>query len=222
MSDGSPAGDRDLPKVYKVPIWDPSLPAFASGAAYVYGMLDDMARFIDVRRRHACAHDEMGDGLVDAYDAWVASGMEDVPIISVAYGEFPLVSECRIVDGPVTVSVSDYDETYMNIWGFPYEVHIDSATHEMMIVEDGDCLVLVQRTDAKGMTFDSEGAGSIPVSSSWGEPGIVEFGEDDGTLSTTMFLVNSLYYGEDDAVDALRRDEPPSVAALMGQIVADG
>lgn len=213
-------GDPDEPggMMYRVPIWDPSLPAFASGVAHVYGTRDDLRDFMEVRRS-AC-HDT-GDSVLDAYDTWCASGFEDVPTVNVAYGDMPFVTECPTIGGTARGSVRDYDETYMNIWGFPYEVHIDDGGYERMLVQDGDRYVIVEKTSVRGMTLDALASGRMPVESSWGEPGIVSI-EGAGMLRTTMFLVASAHDSESEALDALNHDASPSIEALMSQIVADG
>ena len=204
--------------VYRMPIWDPSLPAFASGVAYVYGTGDDIRNFIGVRQS---MHHDKGDNVVDAYEAWCASKFDEIPVISIAYKDRPFVSECPVIGGVTRGVIRDYDETYVNIWGFPYEVHIDDGTYARMLLQDEGKYVIIEKASVRGMTLDAPVSGRMPVSSSWGELGIVDI-EAAGILKTTMFLVAGTYDDESVALDALNRDVPLSIEALMNQIVADG
>lgn len=212
--------------IYKVPVWDVTLPSFVSGQAAVYGSASDVAAFMDRRREvegrsYAGEESVREDELLRAYVEWSPQDMSSVPQVNVAYAQVPFVTECESLADMRRIDVSGHDETYENTWGFPYGVHVEGGEACVLLIRDGDRLVIVARYDVSGMTIDSDIGGRRLVSSSWGEPGVVRI-EDEGRLSTTMFLPVSAYGDAEEARAVFDAIDDVSMAPLMGQIVADG
>lgn len=207
--------------LYRIPIWDVTLPSFTSGTSYAYGTEGDVSRFMSVRRRalaEMIAGDSEDDELLCAYRKWVGG---ENPVVHVAYHEQPFA---EIVEPPLStlrIVSKRHDEMYTNAYGCPYDLHAETVSYDVMLVRTGNgCLRLV-KADVSGMTIGSDFGGRHAVDSAWGEAGILDL-RGDGSLSTTMFLVEHAYDDVDSALAATLRRPSLSLAPVMNHIVADG
>lgn len=202
--------------IWRVPIWDVTLPSFASGLSYVYGTESDLKSFMSARRQALDTH--VHDQWLDAYEHWLVG---EEATVSVAFSEHPFAEEVSSPIAIVRVSEARHEETYQNTYGFPYEVHSDRTVYDIMLVEEGNqCLRLI-KVLVTGMTLATDDGPARPVSSCWGEPGIICL-HDDGKLSTTMFLPEHAYDDADSALVSTMSRPSLSLSPVVDHIVADG
>lgn len=206
------AGNESM-TYYRIPIWDVTLPSFASGQSYAYGTKGDIRRFMEERRRMLGS--SSGDGLLDAYERW--DGGEN-PDVNVAYQEVPFATAVTEIVSCSHLDEGGHDETYENTYGFPYHVHADAVSYDVLLIRQGCSILRLIKADVKGMSI-GDGESMRHVSSYWGEPGILAV-HDRGNLSSTMFLVESSYDDEDGERHAI--GDGISLAPIMNQVVADG
>lgn len=217
--------------IYRMPMWDVTTPAFVSGTSYAYGTEDDLSHFMSVRRgildRHAedtlqFGGDEPTDGLLDAWEDWKA-GDKSVTV-NVAYKELPFLEPVEVLGDAVRIDEGHHEETYLNTYGCPYNVQADGISWEVIVVGCGDGRFLrVVKAQVTGMSLDGAlGDGRrMLVSSSWGEPGTLDI-QDEGEVSTTVFLAESAYGDKEAALASLSGEPRLSLSPVMEQVVADG
>ena len=126
------------------------------------------------------------------------------------------------------VSVADYFHQHENIWGFPYYVHADQASMELLLIKHGNSFIICCRPTfaAPYLVCEQEDDHQIKLNLTtdhvWGHPGLYKSGEADKILTARLFAVEKIFDDMDQAVADFQTMDCDSCDMFFDDIFGDG
>lgn len=166
---------------YALPVWAPDTPGFVSGSEDLYGFEYDLDKFMRERLEFDTVVD---DEYLYKWQQW-QEGEKDVTI-NVAYCDYPFLSEVELLRYNEYKELS-FEFDYENIWGVKYHVKAIDVDMSVAWICQHDQYLRVVKVNSSCISVDDRF-----IAISFGEPGLVVFGDND-KLCSTMYMLDKSF-----------------------------